>query len=69
MKLTRTSPLSGKKNTLDIDVTRGQITDWEKGSLIQDAMPNLTPDEMEFIKTGITSEERNELFGDAEEDF
>ena len=69
MKLTRTSPLSGKKNTLDIDVTRGQITDWEKGSLIQDAMPNLTPDEMEFIKTGITSEEWNELFGDAEEDF
>jgi len=69
MKLTRTSPLSGKKNTLDIDVTREQITDWERGSLIQDAMPNLTPDEMEFIKTGITSEERNELFGDAEEDF
>ncbi len=69
MKLTRTSPVSGKKNTLDIDVTREQITDWEKGSLIQDAMPNLTPDEMEFIKTGITSEEWNELFGDAEEDF
>mgnify|MGYP003135246471 CR=1 FL=1 len=69
MKLTRTSPLSGKKNTLDIDVTREQITDWERGSLIQDAMPNLTPDEMEFIKTGITSEEWNELFGDAEEDF
>ena len=61
MKLTRTSPLSGKKNTLDIDVTREQITDWERGSLIQDAMPNLTPDEMEFIKTGITSEEWNEI--------
>ena len=72
MKLTRTSPVSGKKNTLDLDVTREQITDWEKGSLIQDAMPNLTPDEMEFIKTGITNEDWAELFGDVdglEEDF
>ena len=66
MKLTRTSPVSGKKNTLDLDVTREQITDWEKGSLIQDAMPNLTPDEREFIKTGITSEEWSELMGDEE---
>jgi len=72
MKLTRTSPVSGKKNTLDLDVTREQITDWEKGSLIQDAMPNLTPDEREFVKTGITNEDWAELFGDVdglEEDF
>lgn len=68
MKLTRTSPLSGKKNTLDIDVTREQITDWEKGTMIQDAMSNLTPDEREFIKTGVTSEEWNELSGDLEEE-
>jgi hypothetical protein len=25
--------------------------------LIQEAMPNLTPDEREFIKTGITNDE------------
>jgi hypothetical protein len=69
MKLTRISPLSGKKNTLDIDVTREQITDWEKGAMIQDAMPNLTPDERDFINIGVTGEEWTELFGDLEEDF
>lgn len=66
MKLTRTSPISGKKNTMDLDVTIDQITDWEKGALIQDAMPNLTVDEREFIKTGITSEDWSELMGDEE---
>jgi len=72
MKLTRTSPISGKKNTMDLDVTRDQITDWEKGALIHDAMPNLTPDEREFVKTGVTNEDWAELFGDVdglEEDF
>ncbi len=66
MKLTRTSPISGKKNTMDLDVTIDQITDWEKGAMIQDAMPNLTVDEREFIKTGITSEDWSELMGDEE---
>lgn len=66
MKLTRTSPISGKKNTMDLDVTIDQITDWEKGAMIQDAMPNLTIDEREFIKTGITSEDWSELMGDEE---
>lgn len=66
MKLTRTSPISGKKNTMDLDLTIDQITDWEKGAMIQDAMPNLTVDEREFIKTGITSEDWSELMGDEE---
>ncbi len=66
MKRTRTSPSSGKKNTIDLDVTIDQITDWEKGAMIQDAMPNLTVDEREFIKTGITSEDWSELMGDEE---
>jgi len=66
MKLTRTSPISGKRNTMDLDVTIDQITDWEKGAMIQDAMPNLTVDEREFIKTGITSEDWSELMGDEE---
>jgi len=63
MKITRVSPFSNKKSTLEIDVTARQIASWEKGELIQDAMPNLTPDEREFIKTGVTPDEWDDIFG------
>ncbi len=63
MKITRVSPFSNKKTTLELDVTARQIASWEKGELIQDAMPNLTPDEREFIKTGITPDEWDDIFG------
>jgi hypothetical protein len=36
-----------------------QISRWRTGELIQDAMPNLSADDREFIKTGITPEEWN----------
>jgi hypothetical protein len=63
MKITRVSPFSNKKTTLEIDVTARQIASWERGELIQDAMPNLTPDEREFIKTGVTPDEWDDIFG------
>lgn len=66
MKITRVSPFSNKKTTLEIDVTARQIASWEKGELIQDAMPNLTPAEREFIKMGVTPDEWDEIFGDGE---
>ena len=43
MKITRVSPFSNKKTTLEIAVTAKHIASLEKGELIQDAMPNLTP--------------------------
>ena len=66
MKITRVSPFSNKKTTLEIAVTAKQIASWEKGEFIQDAMPNLTPAEREFIKTGVTPDEWDEIFGDDE---
>lgn len=63
MKITRVSPFSNKKTTLEIDVTARQIASWEKGELIQDAMPNLTAGEREFIKLGITPDEWDDIFG------
>lgn len=62
MLIIRTSPFSGKTNSMEIEVTQEQISSWENGTLIQDAMPNLTPDEREFIKTGITREEWDNAF-------
>ena len=62
MQITRISMFTNKVHTMDINVTQEQIALWENGTLIQDAMPNLTPDEREFIKTGITPEEWDSAF-------
>ena len=66
MQITRKCPFTGKVNTKDINVTPGQLLAWEKGILIQDAMPNLSADDREFIKTGITAEVWEECFGGEE---
>jgi hypothetical protein len=51
---------------MDIPVTQEQLDLWNNGVLIQDAMPNLTADQREFIKTGITADEWDEVFGEDE---
>ena len=62
MLITRTSPFSGNTNSMEIEVTQEQLSSWESGVLIQNAMPNLSADEREFIMTGITPEERDSAF-------
>ena len=62
MFITRTSLFSNKTRTLDIPVTQEQLNSWNSGVLIQHAMSNLTEDQREFIMTGITSEEWDEMF-------
>ena len=64
MEITRTSIHSGITRTLTLDVTAEEIATWKAGELIQNAMPRLTSDEREFIKTGITPEEWQEIFAD-----
>jgi hypothetical protein len=63
MKITRTSPFSGKLNSMEINATKEQLNDWDSGTPIQYAMPHLSPEEREFVKTGITPEERETNFG------
>lgn len=62
MLITRTSKISNITRTLDLPVTEEQILAYENGSLLQDAFPNLTAEEREFCKTGMTAEEWNQLF-------
>ena len=64
MKVTRLSPVSGVRHTMELDVTAKQIVSWEKGEMIQNVFPHLTAGEREFIKTGITPDDWNKLFGD-----
>ena len=62
MLIERTSRLSGDVHIMDIDVLPYQITLWEQGELVQNAMPELSADEREFILTGITPTEWDEFF-------
>jgi hypothetical protein len=62
--VTRKSPISGKETTLVLDITKEQINDYVNGTLVQDAFPNLTDDEREFILTGILPDEWDKLFGE-----
>lgn len=64
MLVTRKSRATGKIRTLDIPVTQEQLDKWQNGVLIQDAMPNISTDDREFIISGITKEEWDEIFGE-----
>lgn len=65
MLITRNSIISGIERTLEIPVLPEELIAWESGEkLIQDAMPNLTVSEREFIMTGIIDSEWEEAFKD-----
>ena len=67
MIITKTDPVTGKQNSLDIPVTETQIESWRLGALIQDAMPDLTPDQREFIMTGIMPDSWERIFGEEQQ--
>ena len=64
MLITRKSLISGDINTMSLPITEEQYNAWEQGTLVQDAMPHLSPDEREFVMTGITPTEWAETFGE-----
>ena len=65
VNVVRVSPLTGKTNIMEIDITLDQLRQWEKGlGLIQDIMPNLTDSEREFIMSGMTDDDWDEAFGE-----
>ena len=64
MLISKLSPISMKDHTREIDVSQSQLDAWKSGVLIQNAMPNLSADDREFLMTGITPEEWDEHFSD-----
>lgn len=53
--------MTGTTRTLELDITVEQFENWQNGMLIQDAMPNLTDNEREFLMTGILPHEWDEF--------
>ena len=52
MKITRTSPLTGQTNTLDLPIDRRSLRRWLNGEPVQHCFPDLDADQREFIKSG-----------------
>lgn len=64
LKVTRKSTLTGNTNTLELAITEEQLALYEAGGiLLQNAFPHLSAPEREFIKSGITPQEWEEIFG------
>lgn len=64
----RTSQLTQRYHEMELPLTQRELerglAAWDRGAFIQDAFPSLTPEQREFIKTGITPDEWNGIFGE-----
>ena len=68
MKITRRSPITGEVNVMTLAITAGQLAAWRGGELIQDAMPTLSAEEREFLVSGCTPEDWQQLWGSEEDE-
>lgn len=66
MEITRRSILTGILRTTDLPITGEQYIRWQQGATIQEAMPQLTPEQREFILTGVTSDELDVELGESD---
>jgi hypothetical protein len=70
MRITRTSKISGTTRTKEIAITHAQLRELEdpqRKRLIQQICPDLSPADREFLLTGITEEEWENMWADGEE--
>ena len=62
MEITKTSILTGKTSTMSLPITQKQLDLYNNTRMkIQEVFPNLDNSQREFIKTGITQEEWDNL--------
>jgi len=72
MLISKVSQASGKKNEMDLDITAEEYsfflkTPKSQRPLIQVMFPSLDAEEREFLMSGITPTEWDELFAEGEE--
>lgn len=69
MPVKRISQISGKENTMYLDVTQAQLDRYASGEEhVQNVFPHLNAAQREFIKSGITPTEWEAMFGKMEEE-
>jgi hypothetical protein len=63
MYLQKVSPIDSKVYGMEIPITESQLEEFYRGNTpIQNFFPQLTPDQREFILSGITPEQWDKLF-------
>jgi hypothetical protein len=69
MKITMQSKLSGKTNTMDLDITNEQLVRYNMGiELVQTIFPNMSVDHREFLISGIIPEEWKDVFSNEQKE-
>ena len=71
VRVTRRSDLSGKENTMDLPISEARLKEFADdggNTLLQRLLPELNGDQREFLKTGITAKEWDDLFTAADKD-
>ena len=66
LEVTRKSILSGKTNTMALDITQESLDIYDTigGMLVQNVFPNLNKEEREFLINGVTPQEWTKYIGD-----
>lgn len=64
--VTKTSLLSGVTRTRHLDITREQELRIQAGEPVQDVAPHLSADDREFLISGITTDEWEQMLGEEE---
>lgn len=64
MRISRKSPLTGKTNVMNLDITEAQFNELQSSGrrMIQEIVPNLSASEREFLLTGYTQEDWTKMF-------
>lgn len=68
MLVTKTSLLTGKTHSLDLNVTPEQLAAHAAGACIQDVCPQLNAADREFLISGSTQQEWDDTFKEDEDE-
>ena len=67
VRVHKQSIITGNHNSMVLPTRQGELEYWEESmTLVQDAFPHFTPEQREFLISGSTPEEWNELFSEEE---
>ena len=69
IKITKTSFFTGNTNSMELPITLTEYEEYINGDeCVQNKFPQLSPDHREFLMTGATPEEWNNMFPDEGDD-
>ena len=62
-EIEKTSPVTGRLNIMEIEMNPNDYVRWKKGGVnIQEALPYLSIDEREFLITGLSPEDWENMY-------